>query len=232
VGGSVAHGLARPDSDVDLMLVLDDAEAARRESATFADASLADYEHGYADVKIVSRSFLDDVAARGSEPARWAFQDAFVVWSRDDGIGTALAAAAAYPEHERDDKLRDFVAHAGIAAWYLDEATRHDDPYLRSYATSRLVLYAGRAVLALNRMLYPFHKWFLHELERAPAKPPGFVDDVRALLQEPAPAPARRMVDAVQEITGLHPTLSESAASFIRRTEWSWRLGGAPLDES
>ncbi|MGD0165806.1 MAG: nucleotidyltransferase domain-containing protein [Gaiellaceae bacterium] len=30
VGGSVAHGLATPDSDLDVMLVLSDAEAAAR----------------------------------------------------------------------------------------------------------------------------------------------------------------------------------------------------------
>jgi len=231
VGGSVAHGLARPDSDVDLMLVLRDAEAERR-PPTFADATLADYEGGYVDVKIVARSFLDEVAARGSEPARWAFEGAFPAWSQDDAIEPALAAAAAYPEHEREDKLRDFVTHAAIASWYLGEAERLGDRYLTSYATSRVVLYAGRAVLAQNRLLYPFHKWFLHQLGRAGERPDGFLDAVDALLREPTAAAAQDLVDGVKDLTGLHPTLGESAASFVRRTEWGWRTGEGPFDES
>jgi hypothetical protein len=228
----VAHGLARPDSDVDLMLVLEDAEAERRPAPAFADASLADYEGGYADVKVVARSFLDEVAERGSEPARWAFRDTFAAWSCDGGIDAALAAAAAYPEAEREQKLRDFVGHAAIAAWYLGEAEKRGERYLTLYASTRLVLYGGRAVLAWNRRLFPFHKWFLHELGQCAERPDGLDELVAELLEAPTTAAAERLVAAVQGFTGLHPTLGESAASFVRRTEWSWREGGAPFDES
>lgn len=232
VGGSVAHGLARADSDVDFMFVVEDDAAARGPSPTFADLELADYDGGYADVKIVARSFLSEVAERGSEPARWAFEDAFAPWTRDDGIDAALAAAAAYPERERDGKLRDFVGHSVIAAWYLGEATRRNDPYLTQYASTHVALYAGRAVLAHNRMLFPFHKWFLHQLERAPEKPPRMPDDVRELLGAPAVETAHRIVASVEDATGVHPTIGESAASYLRRTEWAWRAGGAPFADS
>jgi hypothetical protein len=232
VGGSVAHGLARPESDVDFFLVLEDAEIERRAAIAFADASIADYDGGYADVKLVTTAFVAEVAERGSEPARWAFQDAFVVWSGADGIDAALAAAAAYPEAEREQKLWDFVAHAAVAAWYLGESERRNDPYLPLYASSRLVLYAGRAILAHNRMLFPFHKWFLNELGRAPEKPDGLLDLVDELLRAPTTAVASQLVSDVQDFTGIHPTPGENATSFMRRTEWSWRTGGAPFDES
>jgi len=232
VGGSVAHGLAQAGSDVDLMLVLDDDEIEHRPAPAFADASLADYDGGYADVKLVSAGFLAEVADHGSEPARWAFQDAFEVWSRVDGIDVALAAAAAYPEAEREEKIRDFVAHAAIATWYLGEAERRNDPYLTQYAGSRLVLYAGRAVLAHNRRLFPFHKWFLHELERVPEQPERLLDLVHELLRAPRTETATQLVADLEALTGVHQTLGESAASFVRRTEWSWRRGGAPFDES
>ncbi len=232
VGGSVAHGLARPESDVDFFLVLDDAAVEQRSPLTFADASVADYDGGYADVKILANCFLAEVAERGSEPARWAFQDAFAVWSRDDGIEAAICAAAAYPEREREQKLRDFVAHAAIAAWYLGEAERRNDAYLTQYASSRLVLYAGRAILAYNRILFPFHKWFLHELERAPERPDRLLELVHELLRAPTTTAASELVTAVRDFTDIHPTMAENAASFMRRTEWSWRAGGAPFDES
>ena len=232
VGGSVAHGLARPDSDVDFMLVLEDAEAARRPAPMFADVDLADYDGGYADVKVVARSFIDEVAERGSEPARWAFQDAFAAWSRDESVAAAMARAAAYPEGERAEKLHDFVGHAVISTWYLGEAERRADPYLAQYASSHVVLYAGRAVLAQNRMLFPFHKWFLHELERAPEKPPEMLEGVRRLLGAPTTDAATLLVARVKELTGVDPTIGESAASFMRRTEWAWRDGPAPFGES
>src|SRR5439155_7427328 len=74
VGGSVAHGLARPDSDLDVMLVVEDDELARRAAAhqvTFSDHEAAGYEGGYLDAKYISRAFLQEVAAHGSEPTRW-----------------------------------------------------------------------------------------------------------------------------------------------------------------
>lgn len=232
VGGSIAHGIARPESDVDLMLVVSDEELARRESLTFSDASLADYEGGYVDGKLVSPGFLAEVAQRGSEPARWAFEDAFVVFSRVDGLDAALVAAAAYPEDEREQKLDDFVAHAVMATWFLAEAEKRDDPYLTSYAVSRFVLYAGRAVLAHNRRLFPFHKWFLHELRRAPKQPPGLVDGLEELLRAPSRDRADELLASVQDLVGRRPELAESAGRFLRRTEWSWRDGSVPLEES
>jgi hypothetical protein len=212
--------------------VLDDAEMERRPAVTFADQTVADYEGGYADVKLVTPGFIAEVAERGSEPARWAFRDAFPVWSRDDAIDAALAAAAAYPEAEREQKMRDFVAHAAIAAWYLGEAQKREDLYLTQYASSHLVLYAGRAVLGHNRMLFPFHKWFMTELERAPEQPARMIQLADELLRAPTVEAAWQLVADVQDFTGIHPTMGENAASFMRRTEWSWRTGGAPFDES
>jgi hypothetical protein len=189
VGGSVAHGLALPSSDLDVMLVLsDEAAAARLEQGqlTVFDDTLADYEGGYLDGKVITLAFIDDVAANGSEPARWAFEDAFVAFSRVEGLEARVAAAAAYPEAERKEKLRDFISHVMLMEWFMTEAEKRHDRYLAAFASSRLAFYAGRSVLALNRMLYPYHKWFLHQLGRAPAKPDGLLAQIDALLAAPS----------------------------------------------
>jgi predicted nucleotidyltransferase len=50
VGGSVAHGLAKPDSDLDLMLVVSEREETariERGDLTVYDDTLADYEGVY-----------------------------------------------------------------------------------------------------------------------------------------------------------------------------------------
>jgi len=232
VGGSVAHGLARPDSDVDFILVVDDAALAARPALNFADATLADYDGGYADVKVVSEPFFAEVAARGSEPARWALLGAFPAWSRLEEIEAALAAASAYPEAERETKIHDFAAHTAIAAWFLGEAEKRSDRYLAAYASSRLVLWAGRALLAHNRRLYPFHKWFLAEVGRCEELPAGFLARLDRMLAAPDGGLAAELVAVVHDAVGVHPSIAESAASFMRRTEWSWRAGGSAFDDA
>src|SRR5690606_25876826 len=81
--GSIAHGFAQASSDVDLAIVVSDAEHARRAAAgelVFTSFELATYPGGYVDGKYVSPSFLDAVEARGSEPARFAFAHARVLF--------------------------------------------------------------------------------------------------------------------------------------------------------
>jgi len=158
IGGSVAHGLASPQSDLDVMLVMPDEvveERSRQDRLTIFDETMADYEGGYLDGKVIALGFIDEVAAHGSEPARWAFEDAFVAFSRVEELPERIAAAATYPEHECDEKLCDFVSHVMLMEWYMGEADKRLDRYLATFAGSRLALYAGRTALALNRMLYP-----------------------------------------------------------------------------
>ena len=235
VGGSVAHGLASPASDLDVMLVFSDAVAAARieqDQLTVFDDTLAEYEGGYLDGKVVALGFIDEVAARGSEPARWAFEDAFVAFSRVEGLEERIAAAAAYPEHERDEKLRDFGGHVMLMEWFMREADKRQDRYLAVFAGSRLALYVGRTVLALNRMLYPYHKWFLHELERAPAKPEGLLAQIDALLTAPGIETAAELAASITAFADLDLTMKEAVTRFMRRSEWNWRFGPAPLEDA
>jgi predicted nucleotidyltransferase len=235
VGGSVAHGLARPDSDLDVMLVVADEELRRRTTThevTFSDLDAGDYEGGYLDGKYISRDFLADVIERGSEPARWAFADAIVCFARAPDVEELVRSAGTYPEAGRDEKLRNFLGHARLMTWFHQEAAKRDDRYLAAYASSRLALYAGRAILAHNRMLYPFHKWFTTMLERAPLRPPDLLDQIRGLLDDPTAARADALNAAVSEVVGIELTIEEAASRFTEQTEWSWRHGRPPLDES
>jgi len=235
VGGSVAHGLARPDSDLDVMLVVSGEELARRTAehrVTFFDADAGGYDGGHLDGKAISRAFLAEVADHGSEPARWAFADASVVFAREPGLEELVQEAGSYPDAERDGKLRDFYGHALLMSWFQGEAARREDRYLAAYASSRCVLYAGRAILAHNRMLYPFHKWFTAMLERAPERPADLLERMRLLLDEPSVRNADALTASVGEVLGIELSLAEAASRFTERTEWSWRYGPPPLDES
>ena len=235
VGGSVAHGLASPSSDLDVMLVFSDTGAAARfEQGQFwvFDDTLAGCEGGYLDGKVITPAFIDEVAERGSEPARWAFEDAFVAFSRIDGLEARIAAAAVYPEQEREEKLRDFVSHVMLMEWFMGEAEKRRDRYLAGFAGSRLALYAGRTVLALNRMLYPYHKWFLHQLERAPSKPDGLLAQIDALLATPSVETASELASSVTAHAALDVSMQEAVTRFMRRSEWNWRDGRPPLEDA
>jgi hypothetical protein len=235
VGGSVAHGLASPESDLDLMLVYSDAAAAARHEQgelTIFDDTLADYEGGYLDAKVISPAFIDEVVRHGSEPARWAFEDAFVAFSRIEGMEKRIAAAAAYPEQEREEKLRDFASHVMLMEWFMREAERRSDRYLAGFAGSRLALYSGRTVLALNRLLYPHHKWFLWQLERAPSKPDDLLAQIDALLTAPGSETASELASSVSAFAALDVTMSEAVARYMRRSEWNWRDARPPLEDA
>ena len=119
-----------------------------------------------------------------------------------------------------------------LMTWFHSEAAKREDRYLAAYASSRLSLYAGRAILAFNRMLYPSHKWFTAMLERAPLRPPDLLEQIRALLDEPTVARAEALTAAVTDVVGIQTTIGEAASRFTEQNEWSWRYGPPFIDES
>ena len=170
LGGSLVHGFATAASDIDVMIVVSDAEWQARAAegrTTFFDKEMCSWEGGYVDGKYVAPSFLAEVAARGSDPARFAFQDAQVLFSHDDTLARLVAEIPRYPVAEKAERIARFAAQLEAWTWYAGEAFKKDDPYLVATAVSHLTLFAGRMVLAHNELLYPFHKWFLRVLERA-----------------------------------------------------------------
>lgn len=232
VGGSIAKGWQTAASDVDIILVATDRAYARRQAdnhLTFYTTDFCDYEGGYIDGKIVSLAFLQEVAARGSEPARAAFDGAWITWSRLPDLPDLLAAITAYPEATHVRKLESFYAQLEAARWYVGEAEKRDQRYLLLRYVSEVVLYAGRMILAHNRMLYPFHKWLMAALESAPDKPADLLLIIAELLADPGKAHADRLFDCVTGFTEW-PTPSEGwPGRFMQDAEWNWRGGTTPI---
>ena len=134
VGGSIAHGFATPTSDVDLLIVVSDDEWERRLAAgdtTELDLESATYEGGYVDCKYTSLGFIGDVAERGSETTRFAFDGVTVAWSRVDGLEAAVRAAARYPIDGRADRIRSFHAQLEYWQWLFREGVRSDNAFVR-----------------------------------------------------------------------------------------------------
>ena len=230
IGGSVAKGYARPDSDVDFMIVATDREYARRdaENDLFINRrDLCDYDGGFVDGKVVDLPYLREVAGFGNEPSRAAFQGAFTAFCHEPEVEDLLPTIPVYPKEGHERRIKAFYSMAFIQNWLMGEATRHDNPYTIQRAASQLALYAGRLILAHNRVLYPYHKWLTRALEDAPVKPDGFMKSLADLTTAPSAESAEQLFNSVRAFRDWGVQDIEAYTWFMREMEWGWR-GGAP----
>ncbi len=234
IGGSLVKGYGSESSDVDFMLVATGEEYARREATralTYYATDLCDYPGGYVDGKIVNLAFLEEVADRGSEPARAAFENVIVAYSRLPQLNGLLQRITAYPEARHVEKVRSFYAQLLAMQWYVGEAEKYHNRYLMLHVVSELALFGGRLILAHNRMLYPYHKWFLRKLQDAPDKPPDLMALIDRLLNEPNKANADRFCEAILNFTAWDTPPEGWPARFLEDTEWAWRRSGAAVGD-
>jgi predicted nucleotidyltransferase len=234
IGGSVAKGLARPDSDVDFILVAAQevmSKATRPDELFYFDQEIAAYDGGYVDGKIYDLPFLRELAEHGSEVARSAFIGAWVAFSRDDEIYELVKRIPVYSEAERDAKIKTFYGQLFIVNWFISEAEKRNNKYLLYHATSELVLYGSRLILAYNRILYPYHKWMLNAVSQAKDKPERFEERINELLENPCKETAQAFVDCINDFHDWGVSTDESVIHFMREREWNWRGRRTPLED-
>lgn len=234
IGGSVAKGWESETSDVDILLVVSAEEFARRVAAgqqLYFTRDFCDYEGGYVDGKFLDVAFLEEVAEHGNEIARAAFYGTKIAFSRDPQIDALIQRIPVYPEAARDARLKAFYSEVVVGNWFMQEACKRGDKYLMIYAASEMTLFGGRLILAYNRMLYPFHKWLMHEVTRAPEKPANYLALVDALLDTPNVETAQAFTDALTAYHDWGVSLGECFVNFTRDREWNWRGQRAPIHD-
>ncbi len=234
IGGSVAKGVARDDSDIDFMIIATDdvfEERQARNDLFINRTDLCDYPGGFVDGKIINRAYLQDVAAIGNEPSRAAFDGAFTAYSRDEQLVDIIQQIQQYPEKGRDERMRSFYSMAFIQNWLMGEANRHQNIYTMTRAASQLALHAGRLILTYNRVLFPYHKWFLEYISRCEEKPTDFLNNIDTLLRKPNLLHANRLFQSVRDFRDWGVTDLEAYSWFMREVEWSWMDGRTPLED-
>lgn len=225
VGGSVAHGFATETSDVDVFLLISGEEYRERlktRQLTFSNRELSTYEGGYIDAKYITVDFLKTVAEKGSEPARFAFKDAFVVFSRIGGLDELLSEASRYPVEQKHEKIEKFCAQFEAWKWFIGEAKKIRDAYLLSQAVSNYVLFAGRLILAHNEELYPFHKWFLRVLRGVANKPAGLMEQIDLVLTRREDDDVERLHEMITEFTDWGFDKRDWPNRFLVDCELAW----------
>lgn len=234
IGGSVAKGFARDDSDVDFMIIATDESFERRfaERDLFINRQdLTDYPGGYVDGKILNLQFLRDVAAKGNDPSRAAFEGAFAAYSHVAELDSLIERIPAYPADSHEERIRTFYSMAFIQHWLIQEAERHGNRYTILRAASQLSLFAGRLLLAHNRRLYPYHKWLPRTLEAVPDKPEDFMLLFDRLLESPNGENASALFECIRDFQDWGVTDLDAYTWFMLDVEWSWMDGRTPLED-
>ncbi len=231
VCGSVATGKARDDSDVDLYLVVTDEEfeRVRAEEGAFYGSWDPDRFSGVEiDGKIVGKRFLVEAVERASEPTRASFEGAYAEFSRDPEIERLLPQIAAYPEWERESKIKAFYAFTKHYRYVGEQAFELGNDYFARRCALELAFFAARLALAENRVLLPSHKALFAALERCANLPPGFAESSRRLLDAPSAPALIDHYELVESHFGPYDYPDQERISFILDTEWSW-FSGVPF---
>ncbi len=234
VGGSVAKGKCRPDSDIDVFMIASEEEYMKRigdKNLHYHIDDICDYPGGYVDGKVIDYQFILDVHENGSEVARSAFLEAIVAYSHIDGIDDIIAEITKYPQDEKIEKLASFYAQFEAARWYIGEAFRREDTYLLLRNITNLLLFGIRMILAHNEMLYCYHKFLMTDLKNAPRKPKNVIKMTEKLLAEPTKENAEEFYNCIMSFTDW-PKPSEGWCSrFTVDTEWNWRTKETPIED-
>ncbi len=234
LGGSIAHGFAGTTSDIDVMIIVSDAdydERRRDGRLQFFDNGCCTYDGGYVDGKYLGLSLLEKLATSGSEPARFAFQDARILLSRIDGLATLLQAITSYPVQGKAERIRRFYAQFEAWNWYANEGIRLQDPYLLGVSTAKLVLFGGRLILAANELLYPYHKWFLKVLEQAREKPRDLLACIADLQTHPSAETVARFYESVASFRNWEAPETGWPNQFMLDSELGWLTGTTAIDD-
>lgn len=234
IGGSVAKGCARADSDVDFMIIATDEEYQRRiriNDLFINRTDLSTYDGGFVDGKIIDLNYLKAVAEKGNDPTRAAFDGAMIPFSRIDNLEALIHDITRYPEEERDKRIHSFYCMSFIQHWLMGEAERHKNLYTMTRAASQLSLFAARLLLAENRRFFPYHKWMMHYLESCPEKPQNIIQQINQLLKDPSAQHATSLFENVKHFRDWGITDLEAFGWFMREVEWSWIDGEPPLED-
>lgn len=234
IGGSIAHGFAKEDSDVDIMMIVSQEEYERRfkeNQLTYWEKDSCTYENGYVDGKYISVDFMQKVMKKGSEPARYAFEGAIIAYSSLSGLEDMLQEITSYPKELKRDRMIRFYSQLNAWNWFYSEGRNKNNQYLIETAISNLILFGGRAILAYNELLYPYHKWFLKVLEGAKEMPENLIKLMEEVLVTKSPEAVANYMEAIRNFTDWGVDDYQWPNYFMMDSELGWMTGNVAIGD-
>jgi hypothetical protein len=93
------------------------------------------------------------------------------------------------------------------------------------------VHFAGRLILAYNRMLYTYSKYLLARVAQAPEKPENFIEMAEKAVREPGSKTAYDLVECVKQYRDWGMDIKRICNTHIEYVEWGWRDGRPGMQE-
>ncbi len=232
VTGSVGRGTDRPDSDVDLYLIVTEEAWAQAEQSgriAWVETDGIGYEGGYFDIKLATVGYLREAADRGDDPVRDSLQAASVAWSADPEVIDLIGRVGVRAPDEWRALERSFLAQARLHGHYfLAHGERHGDALLLHHAAVHLATSAARAVLARHHVLFPGPKSLVAALTRAPDAPADLLVLLEQCVTRPGVETAQALLTAIEAHLDSDLTRDESLPLFITDNELAWRTRVSP----
>lgn len=232
IGGSIAHGFATEVSDVDIMIIVTQAayeERLKTGDIHYWENECCTYKDGYIDGKYITIDFMEKVADRGSEPARFAFEGSIIAFSKIDGLQKLINNITKYPKEKQRENIRRFFAQLEAWKWYYYEALKHKNEYLLNLSVSNIILFGGRLILAHNQLLYPYHKWFLRVLDCAECKPERTLELIEEILKNKGKDSIEAFYEGIRNMTDWEIADLDWPAQFMIDNELNWFNSVTPV---
>lgn len=226
-GGSVAKGNARPDSDLDGIVVVSEAVYQQKKADNCTAETiggLCTYEGGYFDVKYVTKEFLEEAAEKGSEPARNAFVKARVLFSDDPEIEEITAQIPVFQKGEKEEKMRSFYADFWANYYYFLKDCKVQG-YMRIHAVNEIIYSIYRIILQENEILFACNRRLEEQVESVSKEAAELTALGKKLAATQEMKDAEAFVEKFREISGYVPreNVAEILSTYTRDFEQWWR---------
>ena len=225
VVGSVARGIERATSDVDIYLVLTDEAFAAAQAAgrvAYVDTDAVTYD-SYVDIKLASPHYLARAAEHGDDPTRASFLGARTIFDRSGAVADTIAKIVTLPEEAWQRRIHAYRCQARLyGGYFLKQAHQRGDAFLLQHSAVHLCLAVGRVVLAANRTLYSGQKYLAGTLSGLADLPYGFLAAWHDALERPSPHTANALTDVVDQWQGGPLSRDETLSTFIVDNELAW----------
>jgi len=234
LAGSIAHGFESKESDIDVMFIISEENYKKRCAVgdiNYFNQELCDFDGGYIDGKYITLNFLRKVSEKGSEPAKYAFQGASVIYSEIEGLQEMVNMIEKYPIENKNENIKRFYAQFEAWKWYCSEAFKKNNDYLLNTSISKFLLFGGRLILAYNETLYPYHKWFLRVLQTVEKKPDNFIKYFTNLLSLRNEDAVEQFYNSIIEFNDWYTGDISWPSQFMIDSEINWLTGDVPVDD-
>lgn len=233
--GSVAKGTEREDSDLDGMVILkeEDYEIKEKNNVTTETVNgLCTYEAGYFDIKYVTLEYLKELAEKGSEPARSAFNKAKILFSDNLEIEKILPQIPVFQKREKEEKMLSFYSDFWLNYHYFLKCCSPEG-YMRMRTIAEIIYSLYRIILQENEILFECNRRIEEQVRMISKDTVEWIDLAGKLEMSQNIQDADAFVEKFWKITTYVPPtdLSKVFTTYSKDFQEWWRVYRPNINE-